>query len=187
MGRVHAGGVTEPDRASRIATGFDIARALGTQEGRDLTTEAGYQDGTTISLDSDLGRKLAALGSRREVYAAFWPPPEPPVQLPIDLNARTREGHVPVPYNDPERPLERGSHLIVYETEDGVATTATVVRVYGDWVHLDVDWDDTVDAGDGATPEAPLHPDVLALLWHRIDGWTPDVAKAQLRGEGMTS
>lgn len=107
----------------------------------------------------------------RQFRSAHWPPPEPPVQLRIDPNARTPEGHVPVQYANPERPLKRGSHVIVYEPEDGVAATATVMRVYGDWLHLDVDWAEMVNVGEGTTPEAPLHPDVLAQLWHWISEW----------------
>ena len=122
--------------------------------------------GTDALTHAELGRQEQEW---RQLRAANWPPPEPPVQLRIDLNARTGEGHTPAQYHDPERPLRRGSHVIVYEPEDGVATTATVMRVYGDWVHLDVDWDEMLDAGSEG--DAPLRPDVLATLWHRIAEW----------------
>lgn len=49
-------------RAARIAAGFDIARALGTPEGRELLDQAGWEDGDRISVDSELGQQLAEIG-----------------------------------------------------------------------------------------------------------------------------
>jgi hypothetical protein len=55
-------GVSEqPDRQARIAAGFDIARALGTTEGRNLVEQSGFRDGDSIAVDSELGRRLAAM------------------------------------------------------------------------------------------------------------------------------
>lgn len=51
----------EQMRQERIAAGFAIARALGTPEGRALA--AGHPDGTAITIESSLGRKLATIGA----------------------------------------------------------------------------------------------------------------------------
>lgn len=48
------------DREQRIKAGFDIARALGLPEGRAIVAAFGYEDGTTITAESDLGKQLLA-------------------------------------------------------------------------------------------------------------------------------
>jgi hypothetical protein len=65
-----------------------------------------------------------------------------PVRIRIDLNARTHDGlYVPARRSRASGPVERGEIVIVFEPEDGVATTATVMRCDDEWLHLDVDWD----------------------------------------------
>lgn len=65
-----------------------------------------------------------------------------PVRVRIDLNARTHDGlYVPARRSLASGPVERGETVIVFEPEDGVATTATVMRCDDEWLHLDVDWD----------------------------------------------
>lgn len=145
-----------------------------------LADPSGYTTSDGLLLDGyrRRGDALDAEMNRRLIFGD-WPPDEPaPVQLRIDLNARTPEGHVPAPYNDPERPLRRGDNVIVHEPDDGVATTATVMRVYGDWVHLDVDWDYMVDTTTGHDEtadhsyrdkvNAPLRPETIAALNERL-------------------
>lgn len=161
-----------------VAAGEPRRKAIeGRSSWEQIADTSGFVDVSALARE-DLRRQEQAAAEEGVNRLLYGNGENASVQLRIDLNARTHDGHVPAAYNNAERPLRRGDNVIVYEPDDGVATTATVMRVYGDWVHLDVDWDYMVDitAGYDETADhsyrdkvnAPLRPETIAALNARL-------------------
>lgn len=99
-----------------------------------------------------------------------------PTRVMIDLNVRVR-GLVRAGFEDSDGPLQVGETVVVYEPEDAIAGTATVVALEPDegFMYLDVEWSSFAD-----DVESTLGREATALVFYEF-GMSHTIATSSSR------